>query len=134
MIQKRLQNPEWNFCMIWLHSNYMYWEKICEFLPAISEKICEIPSCNFRKNLNTIVPSTRRETKAEFGVKRFCSKILKVPAVWHLCKMNRNEMSTRVGTIGRDLIFLLTQCRHMKIDQKKSNTFLMQTSSNYFWA
>ena len=40
----------------------------------------------------------------------------------------------RVGTIGRDLIFLLTQCRHMIIDQQKSNTFLIRTSSNYFWA
>ena len=40
----------------------------------------------------------------------------------------------RVDTIGRDLIFLLTQCRHMIIDQQKSITFLIRTSSSYFWA
>ena len=63
------------------------------------------------------------------------NKWVGVPASQILfCTLYTWSMIIRVDTIGRDLIFLLTQCRHMIIDQQKSITFLIRTSSNYFWA
>ena len=41
---------------------------------------------------------------------------------------------SRVGSIGRDLIILLTQCRHMNPDELKLNNFLIRSTFNYLWA
>ena len=38
---------------------------------------------------------------------------------------------TRVSTNRRDLILIITQCSHVKMDQLLSNTFLIQTFSKF---
>ena len=52
-------------------------------------------------------------------------------------QVNSSYTSTlyiRVGSIGRDFIVLLTQCRHMNPDELWLNNFLIQTTFNYLWA